>query len=352
MEIKFNIHQHDLKAVFVDDRSDYRDARDPFTVEVPFTYDQSAILDGLTKIWNDSTVEVRDFVLGANQTLTEEESITDKPSEYTEENRQVYTETELKYKEDGLYEISHNIIPTKDWIIERLEKGDVEGGLTDFYKRGVYYFDPETESIRIYTDGCEKETTITKQKTGYQLDFGGELITLDDIKERDNGVYAIKDGSERNLTEEISEETGEWYSTLDELIAANYIIVVPDMNYEITTIDLEGTQCIDPACLLLMDLSGTNVERKCEYIFSTWHLQDCWFAISLKILEQAKCTNCPNPTQLKENRDLLWMLLNVIQYLIDQDMWFKAECYIEWISTCGAICKDQKYENKGDCGCH
>lgn len=351
MEIKFNTHQHDLKAVFVDDRSDYRDARDPFTVEVPFTYDQSAILDGLTKIWNDSTVEVRDFVLGANQTLTEEESITDKSSEYTEENRQVYTETELRYKEDGLYEISHNIIPTKEWVLERIEKNDVEGGLEEFYKRGVYYFDKETEQIHIYTKDCERLTSVTKTKTGYSTNISDIVTPVDSVEEIGDSVYVVKDGERQNFTEFVNEELGIWLPTLDDMIAQG-IITVDSIPYETTKLDLVDAPCIDPACLILMDLSGTNVERKCEYIFSTWHLQDCWFAISLKILEQAKCTNCPNPTQLKENRDLLWMLLNVIQYLIDQDMWFKAECYIEWISTCGAICKDQKYENKGDCGCH
>lgn len=56
------------------------------------------------------------------------------------------------------------------------------------------------------------------------------------------------------------------------------------------------------------------------------------------------------------NRDIIWMAINVIKYLIELGQYYEAQRVLEDITQCGGICKDVMVDKNtiggGGCGCN
>lgn len=102
------------------------------------------------------------------------------------------------------------------------------------------------------------------------------------------------------------------------------------------------------------NLNDSNLISSERYTFGMCHINECFFKICKKLLENLPC-ECINTDNFKQdilNRDIIWMAINTINYLLQQENYFKAQNIIEQIDTCWGICGNLDSQlNKGGCNC-
>lgn len=107
--------------------------------------------------------------------------------------------------------------------------------------------------------------------------------------------------------------------------------------------------------MLLNILLNNEIEniQNINYI-SICFLKQCYISICQKILSTQLCSRCKidnlEMNDLRYKRDLIWMSLNVIQYLVEFCQLYEAHRIIEQLTNCNGICKNEFRTSKG-CGC-
>lgn len=100
------------------------------------------------------------------------------------------------------------------------------------------------------------------------------------------------------------------------------------------------------------DYSDSTIVSGLKNTFNLCHLNNCLYIVNKNILDiiSTKCSN----NQVKEltyNRDLIWMGINTIKYLIDLQHLFEAQGVLERLTFCHDICDPNNKYNYSDCGC-
>lgn len=91
-----------------------------------------------------------------------------------------------------------------------------------------------------------------------------------------------------------------------------------------------------------------------DYMFSMCGLKECFFNINREILGKfcgADRCNTQKHKDLVYKRDLLWMAINVIDYLLDEDRYFEALNIMRELIGCTGFCKDNSKYGSDGCGC-
>ena len=104
------------------------------------------------------------------------------------------------------------------------------------------------------------------------------------------------------------------------------------------------------------NLEETTIISSVKNTFSTCYLEKCFYLINKKLLGSlpGKCPSEFNADKLTYYRDILWMAINSIKYLIELSQLYEAQSILEMMSTCYSICDsivDTKL-NKFGCGCN
>lgn len=99
---------------------------------------------------------------------------------------------------------------------------------------------------------------------------------------------------------------------------------------------------------------GTTIIRSDKNTFIMYFLNDCFAKLCKNIL--TALPSCSKSTELKamiDNRDLLWMAINVIKYEIEMVQLYEAQRFLEEISWCG-LCNNVSSltGNSLGCGCN
>lgn len=84
-----------------------------------------------------------------------------------------------------------------------------------------------------------------------------------------------------------------------------------------------------------------------QYTFFLQHLKNCYFGKVQSYLEDY----CKNKCELNNDTNLIWMGINVIQYLLDLGRIFEAQAILEKLQDCGGICTTTKKNFNYACGC-
>ena len=83
-------------------------------------------------------------------------------------------------------------------------------------------------------------------------------------------------------------------------------------------------------------------------------LQKCYINLCQQIFESKGLTSCWNKnnvdSELIYKRDLVWMAINVIEYMTKKNQLYEAERIIELLHSCNGVCGDKKVISNG-CGC-
>lgn len=108
--------------------------------------------------------------------------------------------------------------------------------------------------------------------------------------------------------------------------------------------------------ILAINPEGSSVIRSDKLTFSICRLNHCFYYLCRNLLSTfcGKCINKLSSTkQDVYNRDIVWMAINVIQYLVESEQYFEALRILQSLNSCGSsLCSVTTTTVKGgDCGC-
>lgn len=90
-----------------------------------------------------------------------------------------------------------------------------------------------------------------------------------------------------------------------------------------------------------------------QYTFSSQQLQECYYKNCREYFDNI-CNRCTEDSQYVRNRDIIWMAINIIRYLLDLGRLFEAQKIVEKMHKCTGLCYNTKTNitstNVG-CGC-
>lgn len=184
-------------------------------------------------------------------------------------------ESDMEMPIDGLYEVTHIILPTDVWLKYVLERD--KSALTVYNL--IYYYDTQSQSFMKYVD--EESVAVSVEEI---LEVNATPPT--DVKEK-----------------------------------------------------------------------TTTIIRGDKNTFCMCHLNECFYRLCKNLLGDlpGRCQNkLDDVKMLIYNRDIIWMGINVIKYLIELAQYYEAQRVLEDITQCGGICKDvdRVVEGGGGCGCN
>lgn len=91
-----------------------------------------------------------------------------------------------------------------------------------------------------------------------------------------------------------------------------------------------------------------------DYV-SICFLIKCYINLCQQIFESRGFTQCWNnnnvDSELIYKRDLVWMAINVIKYMVECNQLYEAERIIELLHSCNGVCSDNKTTYSHGCGC-
>lgn len=90
-----------------------------------------------------------------------------------------------------------------------------------------------------------------------------------------------------------------------------------------------------------------------QYTFCTCRLQECFYKYAKNYLSSICTDKCAKDEVETRNRDIIWMAINVIQYLLDLGRYFEAQKILEDINKCTGLCHNNSFlSERINCGCN
>lgn len=231
---------------------------------------------------SEIVVSTRDYAYSQTITLNVLTSIKSSGEEtlqkydIVEHNIDCIDESDMEMPIDGLYEVSHIIIPTNEWLDYVIERD--ENALLQYST--ICYFDKDSQQFMVYKDEQSSPISI----------------------------------------EEVLE--------------------------------------INPAPPVEVIDKTTTIIRGDKNTFCICHLNECFYKICKGLLGdiQGKCLNKLDHLSLSiYNRDIVWMALNIIKYLIELGQYYEAQRILENVTQCGNICREvftsTNVIGENNCGC-
>ncbi len=105
--------------------------------------------------------------------------------------------------------------------------------------------------------------------------------------------------------------------------------------------------------ILEVNTTNTSLLRVTQDYFSIFYLIRCYIKIAEKLLKlNIKCVQ-DNLKELTFNRDVIWMAINIIKYLVESDNLAQAVVILNKIEYCNGLCKNVNNDtlNTSGCGC-
>lgn len=154
--------------------------------------------------------------------------------------------------------------------------------------------------------------------------------------------------------------TKEWvYNNLN--IVNNYSQVYYIHDNKVFQYKTNGDIELNDYSILLELAKSPNIEHNISITetegFSIYYLQECYINLCKQIFSSTRLSSCDKKNNLNEEfsykRDLVWMGINVIKYMVDGHQLIEAQRIIEILHGCNGICNNfnqTKSEYYG-CGC-
>lgn len=118
-------------------------------------------------------------------------------------------------------------------------------------------------------------------------------------------------------------------------------------------------ELVEANLIFEINVEDTTIIKEAKNTFSVCHLQDCYYNLCKKLLNNlCSCNrNCNVLNTYADdifNRDLINMALHAIQYALDTGQYYEAQRLLEIVTGCGEICAefDPNKSNKNGCGCN
>lgn len=113
---------------------------------------------------------------------------------------------------------------------------------------------------------------------------------------------------------------------------------------------------VDLSEIVERNIRGTTISRYTQDHFSICFLRKCYINLCQSIFNSSAFDKCSNKNKLDCNltfkRDMVWMAINVINYLVQFNQLGEAQRLVERISSCNGLCSNNSYKSKTNgCGC-
>jgi hypothetical protein len=82
-----------------------------------------------------------------------------------------------------------------------------------------------------------------------------------------------------------------------------------------------------------------------------YYLNKCFSTLVKDILKDLPTCNSTTLDKKVNDRDLIWMFINVIKYCLNTAQLYEAQRFLEKLNKCNTICTDIKPSSNG-CGCN
>lgn len=107
--------------------------------------------------------------------------------------------------------------------------------------------------------------------------------------------------------------------------------------------------------LVEINTTDTTISKTSKEFVSICLLKKCYINLCQQIFDSRSFSSCWNnnkiDSELVYKRDLLWMALNVIDYLTQCNQLQEAERIIEILTSCNGICSSNNTTKTSGCGC-
>lgn len=128
-------------------------------------------------------------------------------------------------------------------------------------------------------------------------------------------------------------------------------------NSALVDIDIEEILSINAVPPINITDKTSTIIRGDKNTFCTCYINECFYKLCTNLLTVLpnKCYNkLDDIKSLIYNRDIIWMTLNVIKYLLELKQFYEAQRILEETTFCGGVCKDivKKSLNGNSCGCN
>lgn len=236
---------------------------------------------------------------------------------------------QFNLERDGIYKINRIIIPTYEWFEYITNRG---WGFYDY--SNIFLYVKDSDKIVKLTPELPEDTFIrsSEPKPDNQTtakDWIGKYWYNPDTK-------IIKQWCS---TGEISNGYGD-YGNWENAFGWTK---PEEMIFDFQDIDIEE--------LIFSDLSNSTAFIESQYTFTTCHLEECYYRHCNEYFSKL-CDQCEDFSEKIKIRDMIWMSINVIKYLLDQESLFEAQRIVEKLIKCSGICYNLKNEVKNvGCGC-
>lgn len=100
------------------------------------------------------------------------------------------------------------------------------------------------------------------------------------------------------------------------------------------------------------DSTKCTIYKGVQYTFNICNTEQCLYSFSQDFLNKMCSSNCDSNVDVR-NRDLVFMAVHILKYLIDLGRYFEAQELVEKLHSCTGVCKqiNNKISNSGGCGC-
>lgn len=196
------------------------------------------------------------------------------------------------------------------------------------------------------------EHTKENRKNGYELpiNFDG-VFNVHSIVIPTNEWFI---NTLQNMPEALDIYDVIYVGDYDEKVIYKYI----KKNTVAKSIDDWNKEAADVGELIERNPDGTTISSDCSTYVSICYLTNCYLSLCQAIFEgkgfSGRCFSRSNIDQeTLFRRDMVWMAINVIKYLVEFERLHEAQRIIEQIGGCNGLCKGW-YERDGikpDCGC-
>ena len=99
------------------------------------------------------------------------------------------------------------------------------------------------------------------------------------------------------------------------------------------------------------DFENTTISSVVLTQFSICNLYNC-FLKKCNTLFKSMSPCQPKSSEAQYQRDLVWMVINVIKYYVEIGQLLEAQSLLESLNYCGELCSDEVVSQTSDCGCN
>lgn len=231
------------------------------------------------------------------------------------------------------------------------------------------YLNEPIASIRNYTYEQSVTINILKSVNSKQEDTIEDVsISLHRVDCIDESTFTMTKDGMHQITHMIL-PTQDWFNYImlhaPESLQAYYGVYFYD-TIKNSFIKFDGNYLVEVPLQEILEINAvapsnvteltTTIIKNTKNTFCLCKLRDCFYKICRNLLEQYP-VKCPDKStdlnQYKYYRDILWMTINTIKYLLERQQFYEAQRMLEDVTYCGSICNNLSVttKNSSNCGC-